>query len=453
METYRTVEKLKDPLILVTEVENVMNGDICHIRLDHTDVVGQVISADGGNALVEVFSSIRGFGKLQTKVSFEGKVFETGVTEHILGRVFNGFGVPIDGSRLVPEKYVQIYGNPINPAKRDKPRDFIQTGISSIDGLNSLVKGQKLPLFSGSGLPSDDMVVQIVENAKTLKGGKFAVLFGAMGITDRKVDKFLKLMDSPNADRTAVFVNKADDSIIERITLPRIVLTHAEYLAFEKGYDVLVVLTDMLSYSDALRQLSAERKQIPGRRGYPASLYTDLASIYERCGKIKGMQGSITMIPMLTMPSDDITHPVPDLTGYITEGQIVLGRDLFNRKIYPPVNVQNSLSRLMDDGVGKDFTREDHRQVANQLYYAYSKGLDARNLSVLIGSSALSDEDKTYLNFLEEFEKKFIAQEPHSDRDIVTTLSIAWELFGSLPELPRINKEFVEKYSAKHDGI
>jgi V/A-type H+-transporting ATPase subunit B len=446
METYRTVEMLKDPLVLVRDVDNIMNGDLCRVKIDSKEILGQVITAKGRDALIEVFSSISGFNKVDTQVTFEGKLFSTGVTEHILGRVFDGLGNPIDGSEIVPEKFVQIYGNPINPAIRESPSDFIQTGISAIDGLNSLVMGQKLPIFSGSGLPGDDIAIQVVKNAKTLKGNKFAILFGAMGITDREVDKFMGLFDSANADRTSLFINRASDSIIERISLPKVVLTNAEYLAFEKGYDVLVVLTDMLSYSDALRQLSSERKQIPGRRGYPSSLYNDLAIVYERCGKIRGINGSITIIPVLTMPSDDITHPVPDLSGYITEGQVVLSRDLFNRKIFPPINLQGSLSRLMDNGIGKGFTREDHRQVANQLYLAFSKGTEARNLSLLIGEGGLSEEDKLYLSFLDEFEKKFINQKVSEDRDIKETLTIAWSLLKTLPSLPRIDKTLVEKY-------
>ncbi len=446
METYKTVEMLKDPLILVRGVENIMNGDLCKVRLGDQEILGEVISARDKDALIEVFSSIRGFSKIRTQVTFEGKVFSTGVTEHILGRTFDGLGNPTDGDMIVPDKEVQIYGAPINPAMREKPKDFIQTGVSAIDGLNSLVMGQKLPIFSGSGLPGNDLAIQVVKNAKTLKGNKFAILFGAMGVTEREVDKFTSLFDSPNADRIALFINRASDSIIERITLPKVLLTNAEYLAFEKGYDVLVVLTDMLSYSDALRQLSSERKQIPGRRGYPASLYNDLAIVYERCGKIKGLPGSITIIPVLTMPSDDITHPVPDLTGYITEGQIVLSRDLFNRKIFPPISLQDSLSRLMDDGIGKGFTREDHRQVANQLYLAFSKGTDARNLALLIGESGLSDEDKLYLSFLNEFEARFISQSQTEDRDIKETLSLAWELMKMLPSLPRIDKALIEKY-------
>jgi V/A-type H+-transporting ATPase subunit B len=446
MESYKTVEMLKDPLILVRGVANAMNGDICRVKFKDQEILGEVISAKGGDALIEAFSSIHGLIKTSTRVAFEGRVFSTGVTEHILGRVFNGFGDVIDGGKIVSEREVTVYGNPINPAVREKPKDFIQTGISAIDGLNSLVMGQKLPIFSGSGLPGSDIAISIVRNAKTMKGNKFAILFGAMGVTEREANKFMGLFDSPNADRTALFINRASDSIIERITLPKVVLTHAEYLAFTKGYDVLVILTDMLSFADALRQLSAERKQIPGRRGYSSSLYTDLALIYERCGKIKDVNGSITIMPIVTMPSDDITHPVLDLTGYITEGQIVLSRDLFNRKISPPISVQDSLSRLMDNGIGKGFTREDHRQVANQLYFAVSKGIDARNLSLLIGDSALSDEDKNYLNFLNEFENRFILQGLDEDRDIKETLDIAWSIMKMLPSLPRIDKNFVDKY-------
>lgn len=448
METYKTVETLKDPLILVRNVENAMNGGLCKVKFGENEILGQVITVKGNDALVETFSSIHGFIKTKTQITFEGKIFSTGVTEHILGRVFNGFGEVIDGSNIVPEKEIVIYGSPINPTVREKPKDFIQTGISAIDGLNALVMGQKLPIFSGSGLPGNDIAISVVKNAKTLKGNKFAIIFGAMGITEREVDKFMGLFESQNADRIALFVNRASDSIIERITLPKVVLTNAEYLAFEKGYDVLVVLTDMLSYADALRQLAAERKQVPGRRGYSSSLYTDLALVYERCGKIKGVTGSITIMPVVTMPADDITHPVLDLTGYITEGQIVLSRDLYNRKIFPPISILDSLSRLMDNGIGKGFTREDHRQVANQLYFAVSKGIDARNLALLIGENALSDEDKDYLRFLDEFEDKFIRQGLDEDRNINDTLNIAWSIMKKLPSLPRIDKAFMLKYGS-----
>ncbi len=450
MEIYKGIESLKEPIIVVSGVEKAMNGDICKIKTEDKEVMGQVISVDGSNAVVEVFSSIKGFDK-STQVGFEGRPFSIGVTEFALGRVFNGLGKPIDGSEIVSEKEASVYGSPINPAKRNKPSDFIQTGISAIDGLNSLVMGQKLPIFSGGGLPHNDLALQIVKNARTDKNTKFAVIFGAMGITSRESDKFMSLLDSPSADRTIIFMNKSNDPIIERLILPRVALTYAEYLAFEKDYNVLVVLTDMLNYSDALRQLSAEMRQIPGRRGYPANLYTDLATIYERCGRIKGKDGSVTLMPILSMPADDITHPVPDLTGYITEGQIVLSRDMFNRKIYPPISIQDSLSRLMDFGVGAGKTREDHRQVANQLYYAFSKGMDARNLSLLIGEGALSEEDKVYLKFLGEFEDKFVSQEISEARDLTTTLGIAWELMAQLPVLPRITKEIIDKYGIKKD--
>jgi V/A-type H+-transporting ATPase subunit B len=449
METYKTITKIKDPLITVTGVENAMNGDMCIINSGGTEMLGEIITAYGQDAVVEAFRPLRGLSRSKLQVTCTGEIFSIGVTEHILGRAFDGLGRVTDGGKLVPEKKTIVYGSPINPYVRDKPKDFIETGISGIDCLNSLVMGQKLPIFSGSGLPGSDIAIEIVKNAKTRKDTKFAVLFGAMGVKDSEANKFTDLLDGKNGDRTAVFINRASDSIIERITLPKIIMTHAEYLAFERGYDVLVVLTDMLSYADALRQLSSERKQVPGRRGYSSSLYTDLATIYERCGKIKDLKGSITLIPIVTMPSDDITHPVPDLTGYITEGQILLSRDLFNRKIFPPIDVLGSLSRLMDNGIGKNFTREDHRQVANQLYFAFSKGMDARNLSALIGENGLSDDDKIYLKFLDDFENKFIRQQPGEPRSIEETLDLAWTIMKDLQSLPRIEKNIIEKYGKK----
>jgi V/A-type H+-transporting ATPase subunit B len=380
---------------------------------------------------------------------------ELGVSQDILGRVFDGQGRPIDkGPKIIPEKRLDINSSPINPYARDYPSEFIQTGFSTIDGLNTLVRGQKLPIFSGNGLPHSQMAAQIARQAKVLgTAEEFAVVFAAMGITFEEAQYFIQDFQKTGAiERTVLFVNLASDPPIERLTTPRLALTAAEYLAFEIGMHVLVILTDMTNYCEALREVSAARQEVPGRRGYPGYLYTDLSSIYERAGRIKGKKGSITQIPILTMPEDDKTHPIPDLTGYITEGQIVLSRTMHMRGIYPPVDVLQSLSRLKDKGIGEGKTREDHADVFNQLFAAYARGLEARELEVILGEAALSDTDRIFYRFAESYERRYIAQKETEDRDIAFTLDLGWELMATLPaaELKRIRPEFIEKYLSKY---
>ncbi|HEB37822.1 MAG TPA: V-type ATP synthase subunit B, partial [Thermoplasmatales archaeon] len=372
----------------------------------------------------------------------------------MLGRIFSGIGEPRDGlPPIIPEKRLDINGQPINPEAREYPREFIETGISAIDGMNTLVRGQKLPIFSGSGLPHNELAAQIARQAKVKgKGEDFAVVFCAMGITEEEANFFIKSFEKTGAlERTVIFLNLADDPTIERIILPRMALTCAEYLAFDLDMHVLVILTDMTNYAEALREISAAREEVPGRRGYPGYMYTDLATIYERAGRIKGKKGSITQIPILSMPDDDITHPIPDLTGYITEGQIVLARALHNKGIYPPIAVLPSLSRLMARGIGKDRTREDHANVSDQLYAAYAEGCDLRDLVSIVGEEALSDRDRAFLKLADEFEKRFVSQSKDEDRSIEETLSIGWELLSMLPtsELKKIDPKYIEKYLPK----
>jgi V/A-type H+-transporting ATPase subunit B len=449
---YLTVREIVGPLLMVEEVEGVTYGELAEIRLTDGQVRrGRVLDINEDKALIQVFEGTAGIKTEQTKVRFLGRGQELGVSTEMLGRVFDGFGRPIDGGpEIIPEKRLSITGSPINPCARNYPNEFIQTGISAIDGLNTLVRGQKLPIFSGSGLPHSRLAAQIARQAKVLKSGeKFAVVFAAMGITFEESDYFISDFKSTGAiERAVLFINLADDPPIERISVPRMALTAAEYLAFEHGMHILVILTDMTNYCEALREISAARREVPGRRGYPGYLYTDLATIYERAGRIKGKPGSITQLPILTMPEDDKTHPIPDLTGYITEGQIILGRPLHGAGIYPPIEVLPSLSRLKDKGIGKGKTREDHADVMNQLYAAYARGKNAQELSVVLGESALSPMDVRYVRFAEAFEKEYVQQGEYEDRTIERTMEIGWRLLGMLPraELKRVKDPFIDKY-------
>lgn len=452
---YLTAERVAGPLLLVNSVEDVKYEELAEIELADGSVRhGKVLEVDGTRILLQLFDVPTGINLPTSRIRFLGKGVELGVSHDILGRVFNGLGEPIDkGPKLLPDKMVDINGSPINPYCRDYPNEFIQTGVSSIDGLNTLVRGQKLPIFSASGLPHNQLAAQIARQAKVLGGKeKFAVVFGAMGITFEEAQFFIDDFRRTGAIEHAVlFINLANDPPIERIATPRLALTAAEYLAFELEMHVLVILTDMTNYCEALREVSAARKEIPGRRGYPGYLYTDLATMYERAGRVKGKKGSITQIPILTMPDDDKTHPIPDLTGYITEGQIILSREMYRRGAYPPVDVMQSLSRLRDKGIGKGRTREDHAQVANQLFAAYARGKEAWELSTILGEAALSDVDKIYLKFAERFDKEFISQDMNENRSIEDTLLISWKLLEVLPrnELKRIKDEFIDKYG-KH---
>ncbi len=441
--------------MLVEGVEGITYGELADIKLtDGTIRRGRVLEVTGTRAVVQVFEGTSGLSPQEVKVKFLGKGMELGVSLDMLGRVFDGFGRPIDdGPPLIPEKYLNVNGNPMNPYSRDYPNEFIQTGISTIDLLNPLVRGQKLPLFSGSGLPHSRMAAQIARQARVLKTGeRFAVIFAAMGITFEESEFFVADFRRTGAiERSVLFVNLADDPPIERIALPRMALTAAEYLAYEQDMHVLVILTDLTNYCEALREISAARREVPGRRGYPGYLYTDLATIYERAGRIKGRNGSITQIPVLTMPEDDKTHPIPDLTGYITEGQIMIHRGLHAQGIYPPVDVLPSLSRLKDKGIGVGKTREDHADVMNQLYSAYASGKNAKELAVVLGESALSETDILFVKFADAFENQFVRQGEDENRSIEESLRIGWNLLGLLPknELKRVRDEYLEKYYSK----
>ncbi len=449
---YRTVSEIQGPLLFVEDVEGVKYGELAEITLPDGEVRrGQVLMVEKDKALLQVFEGTTGIDVPSTYLRFKGKGIEIDLSLEMLGRTFNGLGIPRDGGpAVIPEKRRDINGAPINPYARDYPNEFIQTGISSIDGLNTLVRGQKLPIFSGSGLPHNKVAAQIARQAKVLGSGeKFAVVFGAMGLTFEEADYFISEFKKTGAmGRTVLFLNLANEPAIERIATPRVVLTTAEYLAFDKDMHVLVILTDMTNYCEALRQVSAARKEVPGRRGYPGYLYTDLSTIYERAGRIKGKKGSITLIPILTMPEDDKTHPIPDLTGYITEGQIILSRSLHRKKIYPPVDVLPSLSRLKDKGIGKGKTREDHADLFNQLYAAYARGKEAQELAVILGEAALSDMDKLYYKFAEIFEERYIGQGEYENRSVTETLDLGWELLSMFPrgELKRIRPEYLDKY-------
>lgn len=452
---YRTIEEVAGPLMLVRDVEGVKYNELGEIELENGEIRRcRVLEINGTNALVQLFEASTGINLSNSKVRFTGRQMELGVSEDMLGRVFDGLGNPIDGGpEIIPEMRLDVNGRPINPAARQYPNEFIQTGVSAIDGLNTLVRGQKLPIFSASGLPHANLAAQIARQAKVRSDDeKFAVVFAAMGITFEESNYFVESFRETGAlDRTVLFVNLANDPAIERIATPKMALTAAEYLAFEKEMHVLVILTDITNYADALREVSAARKEVPGRRGYPGYMYTDLASIYERAGRQQGKKGSITLIPILTMPEDDKTHPIPDLTGYITEGQIILSRELYRKGITPPIDVLPSLSRLKDKGIGEGKTRADHSGTMNQLFSAYARGKDAKELMVILGESALTDIDKLYAKFADEFEKEYVSQGYNTDRSIEETLDIGWKLLKILPrsELKRINEDFLKKY---YDG-
>lgn len=449
---YRSIQEVAGPLMVVSGVEGVTYDELGEIELANGEIRKcKVLEVNGDTALVQLFESATGINLAESKVRFLGKGLDFGVSPDILGRVFDGMGNPMDGGpEIIPEKRLDINGAPINPAARIYPAEFIQTGVSAIDGLNTLVRGQKLPIFSGSGLPHANLAVQIARQAK-VRGtdSKFAVVFAAIGITFEDAEFFINDFKQTGAiDRSVVFINLANDPAVERICTPKMALTAAEYLAFEQDMHVLVILTDITNYAEALREVSAAKKEVPGRRGYPGYLYTDLATMYERAGRMKGHEGSITMIPILTMPEDDKTHPIPDLTGYITEGQIILSRDLDKKGIQPPINVLPSLSRLKDKGIGKGKTREDHADTMNQLFAAYSRGKDAKELMAILGESALSDVDLIYAKFADEFEKQYVSQGFRTDRTIEQTLETGWSLLRMLPkgELKRIRDEYLEKY-------
>jgi V/A-type H+-transporting ATPase subunit B len=452
---YKTIREVVGPLMLVDQVEDVKYDELVRIRqANGEERIGKVLEIDRDRALVQLFDSSQGLKISDAKAIFLGHGIEIKLAPEILGRVFDGMGRPIDGGgEIIPKKVVDINGTPLNPVARDYPKEFIETGVSAIDGLNTLVRGQKLPIFSGSGLPHARLAAQIARQAKVKNtNDKFAVVFAAIGITFEEADFFIKdFQKSGSIERSVLFMNLANDPAIERIATPRMAITCAEYLAYELGMHVLVILTDITNYAEALREVSAARKEVPGRRGYPGYMYTDLASIYERAGRIKGKKGSITQIPILTMPEDDKTHPIPDLTGYITEGQIILSRDLYMKGITPPIDVLPSLSRLKDKGIGTGKTREDHSETMNQLFAAYARGKEAKELSTILGEAALSDIDKLYSKFATEFELKYVSQGYHTNRSIEETLDLGWKLLTILPrtELKRISLEKIEKYLPK----
>ena len=449
---YLTISEVAGPLLIVEKTTEVKYQELVEIELSSGEIRrGQVLEVTKDKAVVQVFEGTTGIDVLGTKARFLGKVMEIPVSLDILGRVFDGSGRPIDkGPQIMAEEKLDINGNPINPYARDYPNDFIQTGISSIDLLNTLVRGQKLPIFSGAGLPHAKLASQIARQARVLgKEEKFAVVFSAMGITFEEANFFISDFRRTGAiERSVMFINLANNPAVERIITPRLALTCAEYLAFKKEMHVLVILTDMTNYCEALREVSAARKEVPGRRGYPGYLYTDLATLYERAGRIKGKGGSITLIPILTMPEDDKTHPIPDLTGYITEGQIILARELHLKGIYPPINVLPSLSRLKDKGIGANKTREDHANVMNQLFASYARGKEAKELAIILGEAALTEVDKKYVKFADKFEEIFVQQGEDENRTIEESLNLGWRLLTILPpdELKRIKDEFIEKY-------
>ncbi len=452
---YRTIQEVAGPLMLVKSVEGVKYDELGEIELANGETRRcKVLEINGSNALVQLYEASTGINLSNSKVRFLGHSLELGVSGDMLGRVFNGMGKTIDnGPEILPDERRDINGLPMNPAARAYPSEFIQTGVSAIDGLNTLVRGQKLPIFSASGLPHANLAAQIARQAKVIGSDEpFAVVFAAMGITFEESNFFIQSFRVTGAiDRTVLFINLANDPAVERISTPRMALTAAEYLAFEKDMHVLVILTDITNYADALREISAARKEVPGRRGYPGYMYTDLAQMYERAGRQRGKKGSITMIPILSMPEDDITHPIPDLTGYITEGQIILSRELYRKGLTPPIDVLPSLSRLKDKGIGKGKTREDHAATMNQLFAAYSRGKDAKELMVILGEAALSETDLIYAKFADEFEAKYINQGNFTDRTIEETLEIGWDLLRILPrsELKRINDQMLDKYYEK----
>ncbi|NQT30231.1 MAG: V-type ATP synthase subunit B [Candidatus Saganbacteria bacterium] len=449
---YQTITRIAGPLVIADKIEGAKFDEICDIELPSGETrTGQILEVDGDKVLVQVFQGTEGLDIKNTKLRLKGRGLELNLSPDIQGRIFSGLGDPIDKApQIIPELKRDINGSPINPCARNYPNDFIQTGISAIDGLNTLSRGQKLPIFSGSGLPHARLAAQIARQAKVLGGkDKFAVVFGAMGITFEEAEFFMSNLRKTGAiENSVLYINLANDPAIERIATPRVALTAAEYLAFDLGMHVLVILIDMTNYCESLREVSAARKEVPGRRGYPGYLYTDLASIYERAGRIKDKKGSITLIPILTMPDDDKTHPIPDLTGYITEGQIILDRSLDRKKIYPPIDPLPSLSRLRDKAIGEGKTREDQPALANQLFAAYARGREVRELVVVLGEAALNDTDKLYLKFAEQFENRFINQGENDNRSIIQTLDLGWELLSILPreELKRIKDDMYEKY-------
>ena len=449
---YKTIQEIASPLMIVKNVEGVTYDELAEIELPNGEVRRcKVLEVEDDHAVVQLFESAQGINLAQSKVRFLGHPLQLGVSEDMLGRVFNGMGEPIDGGpAILAEEHRDINGLPMNPAARAYPAEFIQTGVSTIDGLNTLVRGQKLPIFSASGLPHAALAAQIARQAKVLGDNEnFAVVFAAIGITFEESEYFIQEFRRTGAiDRTVVFSNLANAPAVERIATPRMALTAAEYLAFEKDMQVLVILTDITNYAEALREVSAAKKEVPGRRGYPGYLYTDLATLYERAGRRIGKSGSITMIPILTMPEDDKTHPIPDLTGYITEGQIILSRDLYRKGIIPPVDVLPSLSRLKDKGIGEGKTREDHAGTMNQLFAAYARGKDAKELMTILGEAALSDDDKQFAKFADAFEQRYVNQGNNTNRSIEDTLNLGWELLSLLPrtELKRIKPELIEKY-------
>ncbi len=452
LKEYRSLAEVAGPLMLVRNVEGVTYNELGEIELANGEIRRcKVLEVDGDTALVQLFENAVGINLSSSKVRFLGRSLELPVSMDMLGRVFDGLGNPIDdGPAIIPDKRLDINGLPMNPTARDYPNEFIQTGISAIDGLNTLVRGQKLPIFSASGLPHADLAAQIARQAKVLgTETKFAVVFAAIGITFEEADFFISDFKRTGAiERAVLFMNLANDPAVERIATPRMALTAAEYLAFEKDMHVLVILTDITNYAEALREVSAARKEVPGRRGYPGYLYTDLATLYERAGRMVGKEGSITLIPILTMPEDDKTHPIPDLTGYITEGQIILSRELHKKGLTPPIDVLPSLSRLKDKGIGKGKTREDHADTMNQLFAAYARGKECKELAAILGEAALTEVDKLYARFSDEFEKQYVSQGYSTDRSIEGTLNLGWDLLSILPvaELKRIRTEFIDKY-------
>ena len=459
LKEYKTIREIVGPLMLVEGVEGVKYNEMVEIvAADGAIRRGKVLEINRDKALVQLFEPSQGIQMSSSKARFLGKSMELAVSEDMLGRVFDGIGNPRDGGApVIPEDRLDVNGQPINPAARDYPDEFIQTGVSAIDGLNTLVRGQKLPVFSVSGLPHAELAAQIARQAKVLNSdSKFAVVFAAVGITFEEADFFISDFRKTGAiERAVLFINLANDPAVERIATPSMALTAAEYLAFEKGMHVLVITTDITNYAEALREVSAARKEVPGRRGYPGYLYTDLATLYERAGRINGKEGSITQIPILTMPEDDKTHPIPDITGYITEGQIILSRELYKKGVTPPIDVLPSLSRLKDKGIGVGKTREDHADTMNQLFSAYARGKEAKELSTILGEAALTEIDKKYAHFADEFEKKYVSQGFNTNRSINETLDIGWELLRLLPrnELKRIKDKFLDMYYDKSEGL
>jgi V/A-type H+-transporting ATPase subunit B len=452
---YLLLDRIEGPLIELSDVDEVGYGEVVEVKTSGNEKkLGKVVKIEGNKVIVQVFGDTSGISIENSTVNFKGEPLELPLSRDILGRTFNGLGRPIDGGgNIYSKKKYNVNGRPINPVARRYPRNYIQTGISSIDGLMTLIRGQKLPVFSGNGLPHNELAAQIVRQAKLQsedgKEEEFAIIFAAIGVKHDEANFFRESFSKSQVlERVVMYINYADDPIMERIIVPRCALTAAEYLAFEEEINVLVIMTDMTSYGEALREISSLREEVPSRRGYPGYLYSDLASLYERAGMLKGSKGSITLIPILTMPNDDITHPIPDLTGYITEGQIVLSRELYQKDIYPPINVLPSLSRLMKDGIGKGYTREDHPDLANQLFSSYSKVQEVRSLSQIIGEDDLTERDRKYLQFGKEFEEKFVKQGFNENRDISETFDISWDLLSILPveELDRIDPSLIDKY-------